>query len=135
MGQAGLRSEFPGRVLRIERDRSWATSSQTQCGLHRAVDVLPFCAGRSLDAVEFGVADTGCGISPADLPHIFSRYWQAPEAARLGSGLGLSIVEGIVAAHDGRVHVSSTLGKGSVFTFTLPVADSGGGMMLQARSA
>jgi len=98
------------------------------------VDVSPFCAGRSLDAVEFGVADTGCGISPADVPHIFSRYWQAPEAARLGNGLGLSIVEGIVAAHDGRVHTSSTLGKVS-FHVHASRADSGGGMMLQARSA
>jgi signal transduction histidine kinase len=70
--------------------------------------------------VLFWVADTGAGISAEDLPHVFDEFWQAAHAKRLGAGLGLPIVKGIIEAHDGRVWVESTPGRGSIFFFTIP---------------
>ena len=56
------------------------------------------------------VADTGCGISPDGLPHVFDRFWQARKGAHHGAGLGLPITRGIIEAHGGRIWVESTLG-------------------------
>jgi signal transduction histidine kinase len=72
--------------------------------------------------VLFSVADTGRGISSTHLPHLFNRFWQAPEAMRRGAGLGLPIVKGIVEAHGGRVWVESAPERGSTFFFTIPAA-------------
>ena len=70
--------------------------------------------------IDFAIADTGTGI-PADyLPHIFERFVQVPGATRGGAGLGLSITDAIVRAHDSQMQVKSELGKGSVFSFALP---------------
>jgi signal transduction histidine kinase len=72
--------------------------------------------------VLFRVADTGAGISPDDLPHVFDRFWQAHKGGRHGAGLGLPIVKGIVDAHGGHAWVDSQPGRGSTFFFTIPVA-------------
>lgn len=75
--------------------------------------------------VTFRVADTGSGIAPADLPHVFDRFWQARrvgDRARGPGGLGLPIVKGIVESHGGRIWVESTPGEGSTFYFTIPTA-------------
>ena len=71
--------------------------------------------------VRFTVADTGPGIPPEHLDHVFDRYWQAKSTAKLGAGLGLSIAKGIVEAHGGRIWVESPPGSGAQFNFTLPV--------------
>jgi PAS domain S-box-containing protein len=71
--------------------------------------------------VLFSVADTGVGIAPDSVPHVFDRFWQAAgRASRLGAGLGLPITRGIVEAHGGRIWVESTQGLGSTFFFTIP---------------
>ncbi len=72
--------------------------------------------------VVFWVADTGSGIAAEDVPHVFDRFWQAQRTNRSGAGLGLAIVSGIVQAHGGRVWLTSTLGAGSTFFFSLPSA-------------
>ena len=72
--------------------------------------------------VLFWVADTGCGIAPGSLPHVFDRFWQATKGDRRGAGLGLPIAKGIVEAHGGHLWVESTPGRGSVFFFSLPSA-------------
>jgi signal transduction histidine kinase len=74
--------------------------------------------------VEFAVHDTGPGIAADDLPHVFDRFWQAKNARRAGAGLGLAIAKGIVEAHNGRIRAESELGRGSSFSFTLPIATS-----------
>jgi PAS domain S-box-containing protein len=73
--------------------------------------------------VQFSVSDEAAGITPDQIEHIFERYWQAPEALRKGSGLGLYITKGIVEAHGGRIWVDSTPGVGSRFYFTIPLAE------------
>ncbi len=71
-------------------------------------------------AVAFRVADTGPGIPPEQLPHLFDRFWQARTSRRAGAGLGLAIAHGIAEGHGGRIDVESTPGAGSVFTLILP---------------
>jgi two-component system OmpR family sensor kinase len=76
-------------------------------------------------AVRIVVADTGEGIPPDDLPHVFDRFWRADRSrARetAGSGLGLAIAKHLVQAHGGEMGVESEVGRGSRFWFTLPVA-------------
>jgi signal transduction histidine kinase len=76
--------------------------------------------------VEVTVADRGVGIPESDLPHIFEPFYRGREvvAAQVhGNGLGLSLVKNIVDAHGGTIKVSSSSGKGSVFTLSLPAAN------------
>jgi PAS domain S-box-containing protein len=68
------------------------------------------------------VRDSGIGIAAEEIPHLFDRFWQARSAQRGGAGLGLSIAEGLVKAHGGRIWVESEVGRGSTFSFTLPIA-------------
>ena len=66
------------------------------------------------------VADTGRGIAPTALPHIFERFYQVENSDQKGTGLGLSIAQWIAKAHNGQITVTSELGKGSTFTLWLP---------------
>jgi len=72
--------------------------------------------------VIVSVADTGAGIPVEHLSKVFDWFWQAQGTKHMGSGLGLSIAKGIVEAHAGRIWVESESGKGSSFSFTLPLA-------------
>jgi len=74
------------------------------------------------DEVQFWVADAGVGIAAEDLPHVFDRFWQAHKGERRGTGLGLTIVKGIIEAHAGRIWVESAMGIGTTFFFALPAA-------------
>ena len=91
--------------------------------------------GRHPDHVAFVVRDTGIGIAAADIPYVFDRFWRADrvrsrtiartrdgEGGGGGSGLGLAISQWIAHAHGGALAVTSRLGKGSLFTVTLPLA-------------
>jgi signal transduction histidine kinase len=73
--------------------------------------------------VQFSVADTGRGIHPENLERIFDRLYQEQNAVfnRKGLGLGLAICEELVEQHGGRIWAESEFGKGSVFSFVLPV--------------
>ncbi len=80
---------------------------------------------RAMDhAMEFTVADNGAGIPPEYLPHLFERFVQIPGASSGGAGLGLSIARKIVDAHRGTIGVESTVGAGSRFRFTIPLAET-----------
>jgi two-component system OmpR family sensor kinase len=73
----------------------------------------------------FTVADTGIGIAPGDLPHVFDRFWRADSARtrtseRAGTGLGLAICKWIAEAHGGTIDVQSRPGRGTTFTVGLP---------------
>ncbi len=71
-------------------------------------------------SVQIAVEDTGIGVSPDDLPHIFERFYRGANSGNGGSGLGLAIVQGIVQAHCGAVSVASQPGQGSRFVVELP---------------
>jgi signal transduction histidine kinase len=75
--------------------------------------------------LHVAVTDEGQGIAAADLPHVFDRFWKGPDGSGPGAGLGLTIAKGIVEAHEGKIWVESENGKGSRFTFTLPLAAAG----------
>ncbi|MFJ9630154.1 sensor histidine kinase [Streptomyces sp. NPDC101175] len=80
--------------------------------------------GPGTTAVVIDVSDTGCGIDPAELPHVFDRFWRAEKSRNRqsgGSGLGLAIVRRLAEAHGGSVTVRSTVGAGSTFTLHLPL--------------
>jgi signal transduction histidine kinase len=76
--------------------------------------------------VVIAVADTGTGIAPEDLPHIFDRFYQArvTDSDNRGSGLGLSIAKSLVEALKGRIEVTSRPGEGTRMTLSLPRADA-----------
>ena len=74
--------------------------------------------------LKISVSDTGVGIKPEDLPHIFDRFYQADNEAQAsqpntGSGIGLNLVKGFAELHGGDVSVESTVGQGTTFTVTL----------------
>lgn len=85
--------------------------------------VAPDEAGETVDLV---IRDTGNGIAPEHLRHIFDPYFTTKkgpdETGRGGNGLGLSACRNIIEAHRGRIRVESTLGSGTAFTIKLPVA-------------
>jgi signal transduction histidine kinase len=78
--------------------------------------------------VQVSVSDTGKGISPEAIPHIFDRFYQADSSRaggeKRGAGLGLAIVHEIVVAHGGRISVRSALGRGTGFIVHLPLLPS-----------
>jgi signal transduction histidine kinase len=81
-------------------------------------------------AIRISVRDNGVGISDDDQKHIFDRFYRAGGdiSKRVkGAGLGLSLVQHIVAAHEGKVECASRVGEGSTFTIRLPVAPGTGG--------
>jgi len=83
-------------------------------------------AAKQGDWVEVSVSDTGEGIPAEDLPNIFERFYRVDKSrARVtgGGGLGLTIAKRLVEAHGGTIKVQSKLGKGSRFSFTIPIAE------------
>jgi signal transduction histidine kinase len=79
-------------------------------------------AQRANGCIEIRVHDTGEGIRPEDLPHVWERYHHNAENG--GMGLGLALVKSFVEAMHGQVHVSSILGEGTCFTIRLPLEDA-----------
>lgn len=69
---------------------------------------------------ELAVADTGVGIPAEDIPQVFERFFRGATSIGRGSGIGLAVVAGLVAAHDGEISVASDPGQGSRFLVRLP---------------
>ncbi len=87
---------------------------------------IKISAKKKDDRIIISVTDTGEGISPEDLPYIFERFYRTDRSRTRstgGSGLGLTIAKRLIEAHNGSIDVQSEPGKGSCFTFTLPITD------------
>lgn len=96
--------------------------------VHNAIKFTPAGGKITVSArVEGGrmlvsVTDTGIGIAPEDLPRVFERFYKADKSRSSGgTGLGLAIAKHIVQLHGGKIWVESQQGKGSTFTFSLPL--------------
>jgi two-component system phosphate regulon sensor histidine kinase PhoR len=79
-------------------------------------------------AARVEVVDTGRGIPEEHLPRVFERFYRVDKARSRehgGAGLGLSIAQGVVAAHGGRIELTSVVGRGTTATVTLPRAEPG----------
>ncbi|MDX6575730.1 MAG: hypothetical protein QOE96_1683, partial [Blastocatellia bacterium] len=93
-----------------------------------AIDAMPeggtltLRATRADSRVLVQVIDTGIGIEPENMTKIFDPFFTTKDVGR-GTGLGLAVCYGILSDHGGRLDVRSTLGKGTTFTITLPIAD------------
>lgn len=96
--------------------------------ISNAIKFTPPGGSVLLDATRHGnyvvvsVSDTGVGIAPEEIPHVFERFWQADHHRRAGAGLGLAIAKGLAEAHGGDIRVTSRVGYGSTFSFTIPIA-------------
>jgi two-component system phosphate regulon sensor histidine kinase PhoR len=134
----GLQAERAGLDLSIELredlPKVWADPPRLEQVivnlLHNAIKFTPvgghilLSANQKEDMIVFSVSDTGVGISADALPRIFERFYKTDRArSGGGTGLGLSIARHLVEAHGGRIWAESVEGKGSVFYFTVPVAN------------
>lgn len=94
----------------------------------RRQSTIRICTTQSNSALlSVNIIDQGAGIHEDDLPHVFDKFWQssAKNSGQVSStGLGLTFCKLAVEAHGGDIHVTSTYGQGSTFTFTLPVKTS-----------
>jgi two-component system phosphate regulon sensor histidine kinase PhoR len=82
------------------------------------------CLKTSKNQIQVEVKDDGPGIPPEDLKRIFERFYRVEKSrskGKGGTGLGLAIVKHILEGHKSKISVSSTLGKGSIFSFDLPL--------------
>jgi signal transduction histidine kinase len=113
----------PDRIAQVLRNLSVNALRHTPPG-----GSVTITASALADVVEIAVADTGEGISPDDLPHVFERFWRAERSRHRsnrwmgGTGLGLSVAQSLVEAQGGRIWVESVHGQGATFRFTLPLA-------------
>jgi PAS domain S-box-containing protein len=90
--------------------------------------IVRIAARRRTDTVEISVSDEGIGIAQAEQARVFTKFFRAERVAREGlpgTGLGLFLARGLVAAMGGRIWVESEEGRGSTFTFELPLAEGG----------
>jgi len=123
-----LRSEIPGSLPWVVADRSrlmqvLANLVDNALKFSRTDGSIVVSVAARKDELEFTVHDSGPGILPEHLPHLFDRFWHARvDNLSRGSGLGLAIARGIVSAHGGKIWVTTTAGVGSAFHFTLPTA-------------
>jgi two-component system, sensor histidine kinase and response regulator len=110
-------------------------NDSVECDRERVLQVLAnlignaikFCQGgrievsvvRSGDYLQVSVADSGPGIAPEDLPHVFDAYWSGSENRGRGTGLGLYITKRIVEAHGTKIWIDSRVGAGTTVHFCL----------------
>jgi len=127
-GRLSLVMDIPANLPRALADKERVEQVLMNL-LHNAIKFTPpqgtinVSARAEGDIVLVAVSDTGVGIPADDLPRIFERFFKA-DKARVGggTGLGLAISKHLVEAHGGKIWAESTEGKGSTFTFTLPIA-------------
>ena len=118
--------DLPSILVDTERMTQVLNNLVTNALRHTSHGAITLSADQRGDHIALYVSDTGSGIAPEDLPHIFDRFYRADKARQRddsgASGLGLAIAKAIVDAHGGTISVESALGQGTTFTISLPVA-------------
>jgi len=119
----GLAVDLP--IIKADHDRVRQTLTNL---VHNAIKfnhpggTVAVSTRADAESVIVSISDTGIGISRDDLPHVFERFYKADRARpRGGSGLGLAIAKHVVQAHGGSISAQSEEGKGSTFSFSLPI--------------
>ena len=117
--RAQTQSDLPH--IALDRDRLRQVLANL-VGNASNVSASEITIGADVDGADvlFWVRDNGPGVPPEDLPRMFDRYWRGRGTQYQGSGLGLTISNGIVKAHGGRMWVESAFGAGSTFFFSIP---------------
>ena len=124
--------DFPSALPNIHGDPKRVEQILTNL-LRNAIEYTPETSSITVkareddatDTVKISIADTGVGISADMLPHVFDRFYRAQHDLRMnvvGIGLALSITKRLVEAQGGKIWAESEEGRGSTFTFTLPIA-------------
>ena len=132
--EIGLKVERALPLIAVDRTAlSQAVTNLIDNAIKYSGDSRKISVSASLEeqAVSIAVQDYGIGIKEEDIDRVFERFYRGgDELTRTvkGSGLGLTLVKEIVAAHRGRVHVESEPGKGSMFSIRLPLPESKGGL-------
>jgi signal transduction histidine kinase len=126
-----LNLQIPGKLPVLKADRN--KLKQVVLNLlsnaikyNRPQGTITLAAFTSQDEIGFSVQDTGVGIGPESLTHMFEKFYRVPgtEEMASGTGLGLSICKRIVEAHQGTIEVESQAGAGSTFTVRLPLKEN-----------
>ena len=115
--------EFAIEVDRVQIERMLSNLISNALKFTPAGGQIRVSLRRRSGWIDLIVEDTGRGMAPEHLPHVFDRFYQVPDSdanAERGLGLGLSFVSWIAKAHGGSVEVESELNKGSRFTVSLP---------------
>ncbi len=115
--------KFADEGGKITVDAKYTPGGQVSVGATVATKSL-----NSLDVMEISVSDTGIGIASKDLDKVFNRFQQLSSSSTRkegGTGLGLAIAKEIIEKHHGKIWVESQIGKGSTFTFILPMTQNG----------
>lgn len=124
--------DIPGDASKLEADRALLQQAILNL-VENAVKYTPsngkihIAAVHQGDAILISVQDTGIGVAPLDLPHLFEKFYRSGRREayqQRGTGLGLAIVKSIAERHGGRVWVESQLGKGSTFYFLIPMVQA-----------
>ena len=120
-------SVLPGPILADHRDIHRAMINLIENAIHYTLNGGSVTVSTRSDAADaiIEVADTGIGIAPSELVHIFERSYRSDRARQMrssGTGLGLAIVKRIIEVHNGKIEVESGLGIGTTFRVWLPLA-------------
>lgn len=122
--RTNILAELPGRIDRTLFQRAIGNLLENALVYSPEGGVVTLSALREDGYIRIEVADTGRGIAPEHLPHVFDRFYRADRsrtAATGGAGLGLAIVKTIGALHGGTVEISSEVGKGTRVALRLPM--------------
>lgn len=124
-----LKLQCPSDLPQVQADRGrieQVVVNLLSNGLrHTQAGYVEVSAWQAQQRVWIAVKDTGSGISPQDMGHIFERFWRGDgsrDRAMGGTGIGLTICRRLIELHGGSIEVESKLGQGSIFRFWLPVA-------------
>jgi signal transduction histidine kinase len=121
--ETGLRVRgFAGQIDQVFMNL--ITNAAQAIGARERGGTIRVAVARAGDDVEISIADDGPGIPPEVIPRIFDPFFTTKDVGE-GSGLGLSIVHGIIERHGGKIRVDSRVGEGTTFRITLPAAVAG----------